>query len=305
MAELTEFTSGGGGGVMLNSVAPFNETATLFERDRQTFLRTGYTSSDPADLTAYPDATRHIDAFDVVTTINYQSPMTANDTKGMVWDGSHWWLLLWGSKDEDGIYKHNADGTYAGVYIDVSDHVSRPFSIAWDGAHLWIGDYSSGEVYQYTTNGVHTGAKWSAAGELGSDNMFATLWDGSNFWAAGKDGAVRQYSSAGGYTGVGFSANVLSGDNSVLDMTFDGVNLWFCGYSGGTKLVYSYSKDGNFLSQFQTANQPLGVEFLNGNLKTLEYTGLNTYGDTIGVRTEMFESVNGNQSGFPLYTRIK
>ena len=54
--------------------------------------------------------------------------------------------------------------------------MNSPFSMAWDGEYLWIGD-KTGNVFAYNLDGTSAGFSFSCP-----DNGFSTLaWDGSYF----------------------------------------------------------------------------------------------------------------------------
>lgn len=257
---------GGGSASVINEVVYLNNTAnTVTLADGRVYLKGGVAETTVA---SYPDATSsfgyqgttfsvsqasrpaglaydgsHLFVLDRLGTPTVKKYTTAgayvtsytvadaggsNETSGIVWDGTNFWIL---NGSEDRVYKYNSSFAYQNVNFSTASQIStQPRGIAFDGTYLWICSDSTtnSRAYKYNTSGVYQNENFL----VGTQETFpwGITWDGSHFWVVGNNTKkAYKYTAAGVYTGLNFSF-----DSSVYStgIVKAGTDFYILDYSG-------------------------------------------------------------------------
>ena len=296
---------GAGGGSEINDNKVINSTASLITTaSGEKWLQSGTVSSATS---TYPDATAALTAMTLGSLAHSTSSQITNPS-GLLWDGSFFWAL--GSNTPRGLYKYNADGTYANVYTATNQSLALQ-DITTDGSNLYVVGTSAINsanytVTQYTLAGVATGTSWEW--ENGSSNLAAglTYYDnhfyGLQFDSGGANTAsIYKWTAAGVL--VGPVATGLNQTGSWTTMMYH-EGEFLVGENNGK--VYVYSFGGVYTGK--VFNLQSGLD----NLKGLTYDGTKFWG--ISSATNSFKDIIPTNSlgitskvstdGGVIYTRI-
>ena len=142
--------------------------------------------------------------------------------RGIIWDGTFFWVL--GANGT--VYKYNSAGVYQSVSWGTWNGTgpNQPVDLAWDGTHFYVCDYSTHEIFKYTSAGVFV-TLYDVSGQL--TNPHGITWDGTYFWVGGLTDYVYKYNSSFVYQGVRFDATAAGGSH--LGIGWDGTNLLVVG----------------------------------------------------------------------------
>tara|TARA_R110000772_G_scaffold65801_1_gene146879 strand:- start:122 stop:1033 length:912 start_codon:yes stop_codon:yes gene_type:complete len=296
---------GAGGGSEINDNKVINSTASLITTaSGEKWLQSGTVSSATS---TYPDATAALTAMTLGSLAHSTSSQITNPS-GLLWDGSFFWAL--GSNTPRGLYKYNADGTYANVYTATNQSLALQ-DITTDGSNLYVVGTSAINsanytVTQYTLAGVATGTSWEW--ENGSSNLAAglTYYDnhfyGLQFDSGGANTAsIYKWTAAGVLVGPVVTGLNQTGSWTTM-MYHEGEFL--VGENNGK--VYVYSFGGVYTGK--VFNLQSGLD----NLKGLTYDGTKFWG--ISSATNSFKDIIPTNSlgitskvstdGGVIYTRI-
>lgn len=306
MSTLTGFiSSGGGGGSEINDNKVINSVASLITTESgEKWLQSGTVSTATS---TYPDATNALTAMTLGSVARSTSSQITNPS-GLLWDGSYFWAL--GSNTPRGLYKYNADGTYANVYTATNQSLALQ-AITTDGSNLYVVGTSAVNsanhtVTQYTLAGVATGTSWEwangsswlAAGLAYYDNHFYGL----QFDTGGSNTAnIYKFTTAGVL--VGTVVTGLNQTGSWKTMMYHNGEFLVGEYNGR---VYVYTTAGVYTGK--TFNLQSGLD----NLVGLTYDGTKFWG--LSYSTNSFKDVIPTNSlgissqvstdGGVVYTRI-
>ena len=133
------------------------------------------------------------------------NPTVTGETKPRgvtVIDGDFWVLdsNLYGTENEQGLYKYDSAGAFTGFFVDTYDVVVKPRDMASNGINMFVLSYE-GDVYEYTPDGVYTGKTFDVKsngiywGAITYDATSNTLW----LLCLDND-TLYQYDSGGNYT---------------------------------------------------------------------------------------------------------
>ena len=306
MSTITSLISSGGGGSEINDNKVINSGASLITTESgEKWLQSGTVSTATS---TYPDATAALTAMTLGSVAHSTSSQITNPS-ALLWDGSFFWAL--GSNTPRGLYKYNADGTYANVYTATNQSLAL-LDITTDGSNLYVIGVSASNsndetVTQYTMAGVATGTSWEwqsgsswlVAGLTYYDNYFYIL----EFDSGGANtGKIQKLTMAGVW--VSTVATGLNQTGSWTTMMYH-EGEFLAGENNGR--VYVYNSSGVYTGK--VFNLQSGLD----NLKGLTYDGTKFWG--LSYATNSFKDITPTvslgiatkrteYSGGVVYTRI-
>ena len=295
---------GAGGGSEINDNKVINSTASLITTaSGEKWLQSGTISTATS---TYPNATNALSAMTLGSLAHSTSSQITNPS-ALLWDGSFFWAL--GSNTPRGLYKYNADGTYANVYTATNQSLALD-DITTDGTNLYVLGTSASNsanytVTQYTMAGVATGTSfeiangsgWYSRGITIHDNILYQLQDNSSYL-----GYITTHTLAGVQTGT--LASGLNQTQSWKTMMYHEGEL-LVGDNNGR--VYVYNLAGAYTGK--TFNLQSGLD----NMKGLTYDGTkfwglssstNSFKDIIPTNSLGIATKRTEYNGGVVYTRI-
>ncbi len=134
-----------------------------------------------------------------------------------------------------------------------------PFSMAFDGANIWVTNAKSNNVTELrAADGAPMGTFALPAG-----TARCVAFDGANIWVAGSNsgvGTVTKLRAADGTTLGTFSVGA-----NPDGVAFDGANIWVTNELGFT-VTKLRASDGTTLGTFNVGNDPVDVAFDGANV---------------------------------------
>jgi hypothetical protein len=116
-----------------------------------------------------------------------------------------------------------------------------PAGLAWDGAHLWMGEALGGNLHKFTSSGTEVEEISTGLG-----GVAGLTWDGNYLWAIGlNDQSINQLNS-GGQIIKSFSLPTFG--DFITGLGWDGASLWVCG--AFLNQIYLVSTSGTILKAF-------------------------------------------------------
>ena len=307
MSTLTGFiSSGGGGGSEINDNKVINSGASLITTESgEKWLQSGTLSTATS---TYPNATDSLTAMTLGSVAHSTSSQITNP-RGLLWDGSYFWAVA--TNEPRGLYKYNADGTYANVYITLSNVYLNIYDLTTDGTNIYVVSQSSSNsanetVTQHTMAGVATGTSFELATGSGFYTRGIAYFD-NHFYIIEQDSGGSHIQSIQKFTMAGVYVSTLA---SGLNQT---QSPWAFMYHEGEFLlaenngrVYVYNSAGAYTGKVFNLNPGLD------NLKGLTYDGTKFWG--ISSSTNSFKDIIPTRSlglsskvstdGGVVYTRI-
>ena len=305
MSTITSLISSGGGGSEINDNKVINSTASLITTESgEKWLQSGTLSTATS---TYPDATDSLTAMTLGSVAHSTSSQITNPS-ALLWDGSFFWAL--GSNTPRGLYKYNADGTYANVYTATNQSLAL-LDITTDGSNLYVIGVSASNsndetVTQYTMAGVATGTSWEWQNGSGFNARDITIYN--NILYLLEDNGHPLYAStiyALTLAGVLIStvATGLNQTQSPHGLTYNDGEFLLAENNGR---VYVYTFAGAYTGKVFNVNSGLD------NLKSLTYDGTKFWG--LSSSTNSFKDIIPTNSlgissqvstdGGVVYTRI-
>ena len=304
MSNFTDFIGGGGSEINDNKV--INSAASLITTaSGEKWLQSGTLSTATS---TYPNATNALTAMTLGSVAHSTSSQITNP-RGLLWDGSYFWAVA--TNSPRGIYKYNANGTYANVYIALSNVNLNVHDLTTDGTNIYVlwqaTNGSDEQVTQHTMAGVATGTSFTLATGASLKATGITYFD-NNFYVLEFDqgGAntanIQKLTMAGVY--VSTVATGLNQTGSWTTMMYH-EGEFLAGENNGR--VYVYSSSGVYTGK--VFNLQSGLD----NLKGLTYDGTKFWG--ISTATNSFKDIiptvslgiatkRTEYSGGVVYTRI-
>ena len=307
MSTLTGFiSSGGGGGSEINDNKVINSGASLITTESgEKWLQSGTLSTATS---TYPNATSALTAMTLGSVAHSTSSQITNP-RGLLWDGSYFWAVA--TNSPRGIYKYNANGTYANVYIALSNVNLNVYDLTTDGTNIYVlwqaTNGNDEQVTQHTMAGVATGTSWQWSSGTGYRATGITYFD-NNFYLLEFDtgGAntarIQKLTMAGAW--VSTVATGLNQTGSWTTMMYH-EGEFLAGENNGR--VYVYSSSGVYTGK--VFNLQSGLD----NLKGLTYDGTkfwglssatNSFKDIIPTVSLGIATKRTEYSGGVVYTRI-
>jgi hypothetical protein len=154
---------GASGGSEINDNKVINSVASLITTDSgEKWLQSGTVSTATS---TYPDATSVLTAM-TLGSVAHSTSSQISSPSGLLWDGSYFWAV--GTNSPRGLYKYNANGTYANVYIALSNTNLNIYDLTTDGTNIYVVSQSNSNsndftVTQHTMAGVATGTSFEVA----------------------------------------------------------------------------------------------------------------------------------------------
>lgn len=177
--------------------------------------------------------------------------VTGGEALGVAFDGLNIWVAC-GDFSRSLVKLRASDGANLGVVTLPVD----PFSLAFDGSHIWA-----------TTGATHSVTKVRArdAAIVGSFNAgqgpLKIAFDGANIWVTNPTAnTVTKIRASDGVLLGTF--NVLSSPNS---LAFDGSNIWIT-HPGLNMVTKLRASDGVILGTFNAGPSPVGIAFDGANI---------------------------------------
>ena len=306
MSTLTGFiSSGGGGGSEINDNKVINSSASLITTESgEKWLQSGTLSTATS---TYPNATDSLTAMTLGSVAHSTSSQITNP-RGLLWDGSYFWAVA--TNSPRGIYKYNANGTYANVYIALSNVNLNVYDLTTDGTNIYVVSQSSSNgndetVTQHTMAGVATGTSFELATGTGFQIRGIAYFD-SHFYiieqnASNYTWSIHKYTMAGVY--VSTLASGLNQTGSPWAFMYHEGEFLLAENNGR---VYVYTLAGAYTGKVFNLNPGLD------NLKGLAYDGTkfwglssstNSFKDIIPTRSLGISSKVSTDGGV-VYTRI-
>lgn len=160
---------------------------------------------------------------------------TVSNSYGMCWDGTHFWVT-----DVAGdVYRFTDSWVYDSFSFSTYTQATQPTGIAFDGTFFWVADFTTKNIYKYTSDGTYTSEFIDTSFQIsGGSQLYGLTCDGSFLYAINTTTAtVYQYNLTGTYTGVNF---IIPDVPSLrIGVAFDGSHLLMLSYSGDA--VYAYT----------------------------------------------------------------
>ena len=307
MSTLTGFiSSGGGGGSEINDNKVINSDASLITTESgEKWLQSGTLSTATS---TYPNARDSLTAMTLGSVAHSTSSQITNP-RGLLWDGSYFWAVA--TNSPRGIYKYNANGTYANVYIALSNVNLNVYDLTTDGTNIYVVSQATNgndeQVTQHTMAGVATGTSFTLATGTGFFTRGIAYFD-NHFYIIQQDSGGAYTQSILKYTMAGVYVSTLA---TGLNQTG---SPWAFMYHEGEFLlaenngrVYVYTLAGAYTGK--TFNLQSGLD----NLKGLTYDGTkfwglssstNSFKDIIPTRSVGIATKRTEYSGGVVYTRI-
>ena len=304
MSNFTDFISSGGGSEVndnkvINSFASLITTAS-----GEKWLQSGTLSTATS---TYPDATVALTAM-TLGSVAHSTSSQISSPRGLLWDGTYFWAM--GTNSPRGLYKYNANGTYANVYVALPNVNLNVYDLTTDGTNIYVlwqaSSGSNEQVTQHTMAGVATGTGFTLATGSSRQATGITYFD-NHFYVLDFDyggtntASIKKYTLAGVL--VSTVATGLNQTGSWTTMMYHN-GEFLVGENNGR--VYVYSSSGVYTGK--TFNLQSGLD----NLKGLTYDGTKFWG--ISSATNSFKDIIPTNSlgisskvstdGGVVYTRI-
>lgn len=204
------------------------------------------------------------------------------------WNGDGTWDTDWSS--EATITRRFAEGGTLSVYVQVSDGTDTgttfasvvvdgrhgymeyifdfppsalPYDLAYDGAHVWVTNWSWATYKLDAVTGDSLGTIPGNSGWTGG-----ITWDGAYLWTVGYAGGTKLFKQDPEDGSIEGSFNAIySAHSSGLDWDADGGVFYYgssVGTSGGDGAIHVYTPDGTHVSSFPSprgSDDPRGVAF--------------------------------------------
>ena len=304
MSTLTGFISSGGGGSEINDNKVINSSASLITTESgEKWLQSGTLSTATS---TYPDATSALSAMTLGSFAHSTSSQITNP-RGLLWDGSYFWAVA--TNSPRGIYKYNANGTYANVYIALSNVNLNVYDLTTDGTNIYVVSQATNgsdeQVTQHTMAGVATGTSFQIQTGSGFNTRGIAYFD-NHFYiveqhASNGTAAIQKITMAGVY--VSTLAASLPQTSSMHSLMYHEGEFLLAENNGR---VYVYNSSGVYTGK--VFNLQSGLD----NLKGLTYDGTKFWG--LSSATNSFKDIIPTTSlglsskvstdGGVVYTRI-
>ena len=306
MSNLSDFFGSSGGGSEINDNKVMNSGASLITTESgEKWLQSGTLSTATS---TYPDATSALSAMTLGSFAHSTSSQITNP-RGLLWDGSYFWAVA--TNSPRGIYKYNANGTYANVYIALSNVNLNVYDLTTDGTNIYVVSQATNgndeTVTQHTMAGVATGTSFELATGTGFYTRGIAYFD-NHFYIIQQDSGGSYVQSIQKLTMAGVYVSTLA---TGLNQTG---SPWAFMYHEGEFLlaenngrVYVYTLAGAYTGKI--FNLQSGLD----NLKGLTYDGTkfwglssstNSFKDIIPTRSVGIATKRTEYSGGVVYTRI-
>lgn len=149
-------------------------------------------------------------------------------------DGADYWILC---RSTATVYKFLADGSYAGVSVDISTEDATPTSITFGGGSFWMVGTTT-KVYQYDSSWVYSGTSFTVT--LQTDYMTGITYDGTYIAvASNNDGFFTKYTLTGTNSG---NTNIDGGSINNGAICWDGSSFWV--FDNDTGMLNEMGTDG-------------------------------------------------------------
>tara|TARA_R110000823_G_C15855683_1_gene492666 strand:+ start:106 stop:1020 length:915 start_codon:yes stop_codon:yes gene_type:complete len=297
---------GAGGGSEINDNKVINSTASLITTaSGEKWLQSGTVSTATS---TYPNATNALSAM-TLGSVAHSTSSQINNPRGLLWDGSYFWAVA--TNSPRGIYKYNANGTYANVYIALSNVNLNVYDLTTDGTNIYVVSQATNgsdeQVTQHTMAGVATGTSFQIQTGTGSFTRGIAYFD-NHFYIIDQDSGGSYTQSIQKLTMAGVYVSTLA---TGLNQT---QSPWAFMYHEGEFLlaenngrVYVYTLAGAYTGKVFNLNPGLD------NLKGLTYDGTkfwgissstNSFKDIIPTNSLGIATKRTEYSGGVVYTRI-
>ena len=149
--------------------------------------------------------------------------------------------------------------------------MSEPTGLAISGSDLFVSNYNTGTIGEYTTSGSPVAPNFITGVTPNGPDALTFL--GGNLYVAnyGNGGSGSGFVSEYSPLGVPIGNPLITGLNGPFGIASDGTNLYVSNFLGNT--IGKYSAAGSLLNTFSVPNNqgPTGMAFSGGNIYVAEY----------------------------------
>jgi hypothetical protein len=177
--------------------------------------------------------------------------VTGGEALGMAFDGANLWVAC-GDFSRSVVKVRASDGQNLGNFTLPVD----PFSLAFDGSHIWATQGANGTVAKIrTVDGAIVGVFNAGPSPL------KIAFDGANIWVTNQTASsVTKIRASDGSLLATY--NVAPSPNSIA---YDGTNMWIT-HPGANLVTKLRASDGAVVGTFSVGPSPIGVVFDGANV---------------------------------------